>query len=120
MLHSSLSRLSGCCSVGRGVTYEVSVAFDSAGETQEKFINWLTSHHIKAVLAVDGFLSAELQNNASVPGVVVRYQIESMDAYERYDKSDLARRLRQEAIDVFGSSLPVSRRLLVSLGLFYK
>ena len=85
--------------------YEVSIAFSDGGKSRDEYYNWLSSHHISEVLSFDGFVSAELLKEHEGSGLVVRYTLESVDVFKKYNSSETARRLRQDAIDKFGSVL---------------
>lgn len=113
-------RLFSCCPGGRGAVYEVSISFKDGGKIRDEYSNWLASHHISEVLNFDGFLSAELLKEYGGQGLVVRYTLESTDVFEKYDKSEIAKKLRQDAIDRFGPVFTASRKVLISSDVFYK
>ena len=109
-----------CCAAGGGAVYEVSIKFRDAG-IRDDYYNWLASRHIKEVLQCDGFVSAELfREHGGCDGLVVRYQLESTEVYDKYNRSDTAKRLREEAIGKFGSKFEASRRVLVNSDIFFK
>ena len=87
---------------------------------RQDYTNWLSSRHINEVLQVDGFVSAELLSEFKGQDVVVRYHMESPKVFEDYDRSAIAQKLRQEAIDKFGSRFSASRKVWSSGNVFFK
>lgn len=120
MLLNRSKRLLSCCPGGRGAIYEVSVSFKDGGKVRDEYYNWLSSHHVAEVLDFDGFVSAELLKEYQGNGIVVRYTVESPEVYERYNRSEVAKKLRQDALDLFGPIFTASRRVLISSDVVYK
>lgn len=114
------SRLMSCCPGATGAVYEVSIKFNDPSIRQE-YYGWLSGHHISEVLNFDGFISAELLEEYKGTGLTVRYLMESTDTFEKYNSSDMATKLRSEAIEKFGSStFSVCRKVLTTSEVFYK
>jgi hypothetical protein len=115
-----VKRLFSCCPSGSQAIYEVSIGFHDSS-IREEYYNWLSGRHVREVLNVDGFLSAEILNEYKGNGLVVRYTIESTDVFERYNASEQAVRLRQEALGKFGpKSFSATRRVLIVSDMIYK
>ena len=108
-----------CCPTGTGAVYEVAIRFTDPSIKKE-YANWLSSRHINEVLQCDGFLSAELLSEYKGDGLVVRYVLESPAVFDNYDRSEIAKKLRQEAIEKFGSRFAAARRVLTSENVFFK
>jgi hypothetical protein len=81
------------------------------------------------VLDFSGFISAELftvyessspNPNVCDNGIVVRYTLESRHVFDEYNKSDLAKKLRNDAIEKFGKKFSAQRRVLQSGDILYK
>jgi hypothetical protein len=119
MLNQS-RRILSCGPTGMGAIYEVSISFTDGGKVRDEYSKWLSDRHITDVLQFEGFVSAELLKDHSGTGLVVRYSLESPQVYEKYDKSDLAKHLRQEAFEKFGPVFSASRKLLMSSDVFFK
>jgi hypothetical protein len=113
-------RILSCCPTGMGAIYEVSISFTDGGKVRDEYSHWLSNHHISEVLSCEGFVSAELLKESMGTGLVVRYTLESPHAYEKYNASEVAKRLRQDAFDKFGPVFSASRKLLVSDGVFFR
>lgn len=114
-----LRRLFSCCPTNTAI-YEVNIKFLNPSVRKE-YVNWLSSRHIHEVLKCEGFLSAELLEDMQASDVTVKYTLESPQVYEKYNSSEAAKALREEAINKFGdSSFSISRRVLVPNQVFYK
>jgi hypothetical protein len=95
------------------VIYEVNLEVDAAIEGP--FDTWLRDH-IADVLQFDGFLSAEILDDASVapPGRIrriVQYRLRNRAALEAY-LSDHAPRMRMQGVEKFGDRYSAQRRVL--------
>ena len=109
-----------CCLAGNSAVYEVSIRFTNPS-IREQYIKWLSVRHIQEVLQFDGFVSADLLKEVNSDDIVVKYILESPQVYDAYNMSDTAKRLREEAIDVFGKdSFTASRRILVVNQQFFR
>lgn len=117
-------RAFACCPGGNGATYMVSVRFNDP-TIRDEYKVWLASKHIKEVLACPGFVSAELlqvyeNGDASgSAGVVVKYTLESVQAFDDYNKSETAKKLRADALEIFGDKFTASRKVLLAGDVFY-
>jgi len=124
MLSRSLRRSTACC-ITRPAVYEVAIQFNDKSISKQ-YYRWLSDHHIQEVLRFPGFVSAELlttyTDNKSSPdmGIVVRYILESPSVFDDYDKSETAKKLRADAIELFKDKFNASRRVLVSEEIFHK
>jgi hypothetical protein len=118
MLARSLIRTS-CCTSGRGVVYEVSVRFTDPS-ISEQYSKWLSDHHVEEVLQFPGFESAEILSQVDQPGVVVRYNLASEDVFTKYNGSEIAKKLRADAIGLFGDKFQASRRVLISQSMHFR
>ena len=124
MLSRSI-RMSTACCITQPVVYEVSIKFNDKS-ISKPYYRWLSDHHVKEVLNFPGFVSAELltiytNKGASVEdGIVVRYILESSSVFDDYDKSDTAKKLRADAIELFKDKFTASRRVLVSEEIVHK
>jgi len=111
--------MSTACCITRPAVYEVSVEFNDKSISKQ-YYRWLSDHHVKEVLSFPGFVSAELlatysNNKSSVEdGIIVRYILESPSVFDDYDKSETAKKLRADAIELFKDKFVASRRILVS------
>ena len=124
MLSRSL-RLSTACCLTQPAVYEVAIQFNDK-TIGKKYFRWLSDHHVKEVLNFQGFVSAELLttyvNKSACPeeGIVVRYTLESPSVFDDYDKSDIAKKLRADALGLFKDKFTASRRILVSEEVVHK
>ena len=113
-------RFFSCCPTGNQAIYEVSVGFHDSS-IREEYYNWLSGRHVREVLSVDGFLSAEILNEYKGNGLIVRYIIASTEVFDRYNTSEQAVRLREEALEKFGpKSFSTTRRVLTVSDIIYK
>ena len=99
------------------IIYEVNCLVDDA--IVESFKAWLQPH-MEAVLKSDGFLGAEILNlkvderltaRPFSTGFSIRYKITRQSALDHY-LLHVAPRLRQDALDTFGSQYMAYRRVL--------
>lgn len=117
--------MSTACCISRPAVYEVAIKFNDKSISKQ-YYRWLSDHHVKEVLNFPGFLSAELlseysKNQSNVDGgIVVRYTLESPSVFDDYDKSDIAKKLRTDAIELFKDKFTASRRVLVSEEVIHK
>ncbi len=100
------------------IIYEVNCLVDNG--VADEFRAWLKTH-ADAVLATDGFISAEIltlvddEHLADRPyskGFSIRYRVKDQSSLDHY-LAHLAPALRQEGIDKFGGQLSAYRRVLV-------
>jgi len=94
------------------IIYEVNIAVEA--DQVEPYRRWLQGH-IRAMVALPGFLGADLFHPADdTPGgnFVVQYRLADRDALDRYLRED-APRMRAEAVELFGRSFSATRRHLV-------
>lgn len=119
MLRGSMQKLSCCASPGNGVVYEVCVNFLDKSIT-DQYTQWLVNHHVEEVLRFPGFSSAEVLRVHQSGDVIVRYALESLQVFDKYDSSDVAKKLRNDAREVFGDKFQASRRVLVSQSMHFK
>ena len=118
VMHNQIRR--ACCSIGQTVLYEVSIKFKNIG-IRDDYMHWLSCHHIDEVLKFEGFLSATLFTDTNNEGLVVHYILESPNAFNSYDRSAFAKRLREEAAAKFDpEAFVVTRRLLVPQNQFFR
>jgi hypothetical protein len=102
------------------ILYEVSIDLDRS--IHEKYLVWLKGH-IKEILPLPGFISAELfdveQSSLASDrlALTVHYRLQTRDFLEDYLRHH-APRLRQQAIDLFGSAFTPTRRILKSIQTF--
>ena len=92
------------------IIYEVNIEVDEP--IAETFKSWI-NQHIKEVSTFDGFLDATLlkEINISEQRWSVQYLVVNMDYLQQY--FDLhAPKMRQQAIEKFGDSLKIHRRIL--------
>lgn len=124
-LYLPFRRAFSCCPSGNTAIYEVAVRFNDTS-VKDEYKKWLTSKHIQEVLHFPGFLSAELQpvyengDSSGAAGVVVKYTLESVQVFEEYNKSEVAKKLRSDALELFGDKFTASRKVLLSGDVFYK
>ena len=109
--------LLGCSPSGREVIYEVSIKFNDGANIIEEYCQWLSGNHIREVLKCDGF---ELLKEMTAPGLLVRYVLESEQAFDKYQNSETAKRLRQEAVDKYGPAFTASRKLYTTSAVFFR
>lgn len=117
MIRAAAKRLS-CCP-NSGVTYEVSVNFIDPS-IREKYTDWLTNHHVDEVLRFPGFNSAEVFSVHQSGDVLVRYALDSLNVFNEYDASDVAKKLRDDARGIFGDKFRATRRVVVSQSIHFK
>jgi hypothetical protein len=94
------------------VTVEVSPAAEKAWDA------WHTEEHIPEVLREPGFVTARKYKDTNFAmgrwsRYVINYELESVSAFERYQSSEAAPRLRQLHIEKFGLETRVTRQVLV-------
>lgn len=124
MLTRSLRRTTACC-ISQSAVYEVAIKFNDVSISKQ-YQRWLSDHHVKEVLEFPGFISAELlttyanKSAGTENGIVVRYILESPSVFDEYDKSDVAKKLRADAIARFQDKFTATRRVLVSDEVIYK
>lgn len=117
-------RMFSCCPGGNSAIYQVSIRFNDA-TIKDEYKSWLATKHIKEVLSFPGFVSAQLHpiyengDSSGSAGVVVNYLLESLQVFEEYNKSDIARKLRSDALEIFGDKFTASRKVLVTGDVFY-
>lgn len=80
----------------------------------ERWNEWHTEHHVAEVIAQPGFIRCrKWRDTAPAPDGWVRFlvgfEIETREEYERYDRSDAARRLRAEGAKAFGDKVRYHR-----------
>jgi Domain of unknown function (DUF4286) len=93
------------------IIYEVNIEVDES--ITESFESWIKPH-MNEVSSFDGFIDATLlkEINISEQRWSVQYLVASMDYLQQY--FDLhAPLMRQQAIDKFGDSLKIHRRILM-------
>jgi len=129
MLSRTGRRIFSSCCITQPAIYEVAISFNDKSISKQ-YYNWLSNHHVKEVLDFPGFVSAELlilygggnsiEADSSQEGIVVRYTLESLNVFDDYNKSDLARRLRKDAIEQFGDKFTAQRRVLLTGDVIFK
>jgi quinol monooxygenase YgiN len=94
------------------IIYEVNLAIDN--DIADAYTAWLRDH-IREILAIDGFIRAEVFAEqgpaADVHRIVVHYHLHDMASLERYF-ADHAPRLRADAVERFGDRFTATRRVL--------
>lgn len=93
------------------IVYEVRVAVDA--QIVADYRVWLETH-ICEILAIPGFVSAELLAEDDADGAcvwTVRYHLQSREALEHYLR-DHAPRLRADGMARFGDRFKATRRVL--------
>lgn len=93
------------------IIYEVNIDIDPSIE--KEYIHWLKSH-IDQILKIDGFSKAEVYQREAEnqkKGITVHYYLETKEKLDDY-LTHFAPKLRQEALDKFGSQFSASRRIL--------
>ncbi len=93
------------------IVYEVRAEVEA--EVAEAYRHWLEPH-IREILAIPGFMHAELHAEDGGDGRAVwtvRYHLESRDALEQY-LADHAPRLRAEGLARFGGRFTATRRVM--------
>ena len=92
--------------------YEVNVTI--APELFDAFRAYLLDQHMQEVVDAGRFISSTLFVEQDTHTLVVQYEVHSMADMERY-LSDHAPRMRDDAIERFGSTFTASRRFLEKL-----
>jgi antibiotic biosynthesis monooxygenase (ABM) superfamily enzyme len=93
------------------IVYEVRVIIHA--EIAADYRAWLETH-IREILAIPGFVSAELLSEDDADGATVwtaRYHLQSREALEHYLREH-APRLRAEGVARFGDRFKATRRVL--------
>jgi hypothetical protein len=94
------------------VLYEVNL--DAEAAIEAPFDTWLRDH-IADMLQLEGFLSAEILNDASAPPGrvrrIVQYRLRNQAALDRY-VTERAPAMRQRGIELFGDRFTANRRSL--------
>lgn len=100
------------------VLYEVNLQIDP--EIYEAYQSWLPEH-IKALLTLPGFISAECFEVDSAPKkqISVLYRLSDRASLDRYLTED-APRMRKAATDLFGSQFQATRRIMTLAEKFSK
>lgn len=94
------------------IIYEVNLALQN--DIADAYLTWLRDH-IKEILAIDGFIRAEVFAEqapaADVRRIVVHYHLHDLPSLERYF-AEHAERLRADAVANFGDKFSATRRVL--------
>lgn len=99
------------------IVYEVNCLVNH--DISEEFMEWLPSH-IRELLAIDGFISAEtyqileddqLSAREHSVGISIRYYLQDENVLDNYLKNH-AERLRKDGKDRFSNQLSAYRRVL--------
>ena len=98
------------------VIFEVNLTFQKSIE--KDFRAWLTGH-VDDVLAIEGFISAQWFETLPLPSTensetstwTMQYHMKNQAALDHYLENHAAR-LRQPAIDKFGTKFQATRRVL--------
>lgn len=97
------------------VTYEVNIGIQE--EIQKEFLPWLESH-IQEMLAIPGFISAELFQVKGDPlQFCVHYLLRDMTILDYYLENE-APQMRKDGLRRFGSKMKVHRRIMLRKGTF--
>ncbi|MCW7552882.1 DUF4286 family protein [Endozoicomonas gorgoniicola] len=100
------------------LVYEVNCLVNT--KMKETFMEWLPNH-IREILAIDGFISAEtyqmleddqLSARENSFGVSIRYYLKGQDTLNNY-LDNHAEKLRKDGKDKFGDQLSAYRRVLL-------
>lgn len=104
------------------VLYEVNLQIDP--EIYEAYQSWLPEH-IKALLTLPGFISAECfevdsaREESPKKQISVLYRLSDRASLDRYLTED-APRMRKAATDLFGSQFQATRRIMTLAEKFSK
>lgn len=96
------------------IVYEVQLAMDAT--LRDEYLAWLRGH-VAEMLALPGFLDAEILTRLDPPPpagrwvVCARYRLRDRAAWEAY-LSDHAPRMREAGLARFGTRVQATRRLL--------
>jgi len=84
---------------------------------EEEWDKWHSHHHVPDVLRQPGFLKASKYRGATSSEGPAEYwtfyEMESIDSFERYDKSTAAKNLRADHKSRFGETTKTERYVLV-------
>jgi hypothetical protein len=84
---------------------------------------WHTDHHLAEVVAQPGFIRCRKWRETSPLKdgwirFLVAFEVETLDAYERYNRGEAARRLRAEGVEKFGEKVRYQRAVYELVGAF--
>ena len=85
--------------------------------TEDEWNQWMDKVHIPDILAAEGFISARKfcvqRDSAGLSfNYVTMYEIESLEAFERYNTSDYAERMREEHSSRYAHFVMAARTVL--------
>lgn len=97
------------------VLYVVTVEVEPG--SADSWNTWHSDHHVPDVLREPGFIACRKWRDTqpSPDGwvrYVVQFELESLDAYQRYTTSDAASRLRADSLEHFGKVTRYQRAVL--------
>ena len=97
------------------VIYEVNLNIDEG--IREEFLPWLETH-IQEMLAISGFVSAELFQVANDPlQFCVHYLLQDLSVLNNYLENK-ASQMRGSGLKKFANKMHIHRRILLRKGLF--